>query len=118
MAIIDDDEHVLAAIARLLRMHGYEVCTFSTAEAFLASPQLSHTSCVVSDLRLPGMHGMKLLELLRGRQKQIPLIFITAHPEDISRRRHGRIDAVCVLKKPFDSDRLFDCLSRALGPRP
>ncbi len=116
VAVIDDNDHVLAAIERLLKMQNYEVHTFTSAEAFLESQQLSCTSCVVSDLRLPGMHGLTLFERLKQRDESLPLIFITAHPEDISRRQPDGIEPVCVLKKPFDADQLIDCINRALNP--
>lgn len=116
IAIIDDDEHVLNATGRLLAMQSFEVSKFTSAEAFLESPDLCNLSCVVTDLRLPGMHGTALLARLRELGCAVPLVFITAHPNDIA--RHAATgDAVCVLRKPFDSDQLMKCLERALAKR-
>ncbi|MBB4120159.1 response regulator transcription factor [Martelella radicis] len=116
IAIIDDDAHVLKATARLLAMQDFEIQTFPTAEAFLEWPRIACTSCVICDLRLPGMHGSELLQTLRMQGFAIPIIFISAHHQDIASRPEAS-DAACILKKPFDASELTVCINRALKLR-
>ncbi len=118
ISIVDDDESVRMAVSSLVRSLGFQVCTFSSAEEFLASPLLAQTSCLVSDIQMPGMSGLELQKALSARDSGIPIIFITAFPEDGVRRRAEAAGAVGFLSKPFDGQAMIEYLTAALGTRP
>ena len=110
MAIVDDDRPMCKAMARLVRLHGYTAYTFTSAEAFLASPHLTETECLITDIRMPGMSGFDLKRALTSSGYDIPVIFVTGHGEE-----RGMADAAGFLTKPFDGHALIGCLRAALG---
>jgi FixJ family two-component response regulator len=114
ISIVDDSESVRSALSRLLRLHGYVPHAFASAENFLRSDRLSETACLIADVRMPGMSGVELLEHLVQQGRHIPVIFITAFPEEGSRSRAMKSGAVCFLKKPFDAQVLIDYIDAAL----
>jgi FixJ family two-component response regulator len=116
VSIIDDDSSVRAATEGLLRSLGLAVISFASAEDFLNSPRLGETTCLISDVQLPGMSGIDLQDhLIAQGGPVIPVIFITAFPEDRIRKRAEDAGAFGFLSKPFDGQSLIDCLNRALG---
>src|SRR5581483_1584517 len=117
ISIVDDDESIRVATKRLLRLHGFVVHTFMSAEAFLESPVINDTSCIVTDVRMPGMNGIELQEHLMRQGHHMPLIFITAFPEERHRTRAMEAGAVSFLRKPFDAKTLIDCIDEALKRR-
>ena len=114
IAIIDDDEHVRQATRSLLRSLGHHVATFATAEEFLNSDQLPETSCVITDVQMPGISGIELLARLKADGHRFPVMVITAFPDDRVRDRAMQSGASCFLSKPFSQVSLIDCLDRAL----
>jgi FixJ family two-component response regulator len=114
ISIVDDDESVRAAMSSLVRSLGYQSCVFCSAEEFLTSPQLNDTSCVVADVQMPGMSGMELQNALAVRRPHIPVIFITAFPEERIRKRAEAAGAVAFFSKPVDGHALIECLDAAL----
>src|SRR5712671_1588941 len=78
VSVVDDDESVRESLPDLLRQFGFAAEAFSSAEAFLASDRLNETRCLILDVAMPGMSGPDLQVELKGRQKHIPIIFITA----------------------------------------
>jgi FixJ family two-component response regulator len=114
ISIVDDDESVRAAMSSLVRSLGYQSCVFCSAEEFLTSPQLNDTSCVVADVQMPGMSGMELQDALTVRRPHIPVIFITAFPEERIRKRAEAAGAVAFFSKPVDGHALIECLDAAL----
>jgi FixJ family two-component response regulator len=114
ISIVDDDESVRAAMSSLVRSLGYQSCVFCSAEEFLTSPQLNDTSCVVADVQMPGMSGMELQDALAVRRPHIPVIFITAFPEERIRKRVEAAGAVAFFSKPVDGHALIECLDAAL----
>ena len=115
ISIIDDDESVRAATCNLVRSLGYIVHPFASATEFLRSDHLPGTSCVIADVRMPGMTGVELQAHLRAQGHCVPFIFITAFPVEISRARAMKAGATCFLTKPFDGDILIKCLASALA---
>ena len=101
-------------MSSLVRSLGYESCVFWSAEEFLTSPRLNVTSCLIADVQMPGMSGMELQDDLAGRRPRIPVIFITAFPEERIRRRAEAAGAVAFFSKPVDSHALIQCLDAAL----
>ena len=87
ISVIDDDESIRTAIYNLLRSLGYVVHVFASAEAFLESPQLHNTWCVIADVRMPGMSGIDLQFRLRNEGNTVPFVFITAVPDERVRAR-------------------------------
>jgi FixJ family two-component response regulator len=114
ISIIDDDLSVRVAIHRLVRSLGYSAQTFSSASEFLRSSIASGTSCLITDVQLPGMSGVELQDHLACQGRTLPIIFITAFPEDDVRSRALTAGAICFLTKPFDGRKLIQCIETAL----
>jgi FixJ family two-component response regulator len=114
VSMIDDDESVRNATTKLLKVNGYAVHTFASAEEFLSSPKLGDMHCLITDVRMPGMSGLELQEQLIAQGRDIPIIFVTAYPEERSRERALSNGAVCFLNKPFDGLVLIRFIERAL----
>jgi FixJ family two-component response regulator len=117
ISIIDDDASMRTATARLLRSLKFEAHAFASAQEFLSSPRLSETSCLIADVEMPGMSGVKLQEYLIAHGHSTPIIFITAFPENRIRERVMKAGAVAFLNKPFDEPQLLQCVERALKMR-
>lgn len=116
ISIIDDDASVRGAVERLLKSMGFAVRTYPSASEFLGSPRLKDTLCIVADVEMPGMSGLELQDHLVAHDLNIPVIFITAFPEERIRERAMRGGAVCFLSKPFDEANLLECVTRTLKP--
>ena len=114
VSIVDDDDSVRAAMSSLVRSLGYEAYVFASAEAFLESPRLHDTSCLIADIQMPGMNGLDLQSELRVRQQRIPIIFITAFPEERIRQRAEAAGAIGFFSKPVDGRVIIDCLDTVL----
>ena len=114
ISIIDDDASVRVATDNLVRSLGYIVHTFASAEDFLRSPHLNHTSCVIADVQMPTTSGVDLHAQLLAEGYRVPFIFITAFPVESIRARALKAGAVGFLTKPFDGEALISCLETAL----
>jgi FixJ family two-component response regulator len=114
VSIVDDDAAVRGATARLLRLHGFSVHTFASGEAFLTSERVEDTSCLITDVRMPGMSGFDLQNRLVDLGNRMPVIFITAYPGQAGAAKSSEADAICLLAKPFDGQHLIKCLQAAL----
>jgi FixJ family two-component response regulator len=116
IAIVDDDDSVRTATESIVRSLGQETRTFPSAESFLQSPLvLETTSCLILDVQMPKMNGIQLQEHLLRLGVNIPIIFITAYPDETDKSRALKAGAVGYLHKAFDLDqRLVDCLNKAL----
>jgi FixJ family two-component response regulator len=113
VATVDDDRRVRESVQSVLESAGYDAVTFESAEAFLESGCLSRVTCVIADVRLPGMDGTELQRQIRRQRRQLPIIFITAHDDDDVRRQALRDGAVAFLVKPFDGGDLLQHIARA-----
>lgn len=113
--VVDDDESVRKALKRLLRVHGYLVITFESAEALLRSDWLHTEGCILLDVRLPGLSGPELYEKLEAVKRIHPVIFMTAHDNPEWRDWVANTDAVACLRKPFDQQSLLDAVRLAAG---
>jgi FixJ family two-component response regulator len=116
ISIIDDDPSVRKATDGLVRSLGYRSLTFASAEDFLESDHIEDTSCVITDVQMPGLSGVELQSVLNARGARLPMIFITAFPEDRIRRSVLEAGAVGFLSKPFEEAVLIEHLQTALGP--
>ncbi len=101
-------------MSSLVRSLGFAAYAFASAEEFLASPRLNDTSCLVVDVQMPGLSGLDLQSELAARDRQMPIIFITAFPEERIRKRAEAAGAVGFFSKPVDSQVLIRCLETAL----
>ena len=115
IAIVDDEELVRTSLQRLLKMAGYTVAAFTSAEEFLRSGSLQDVHCLIADIRMPGMSGLDLQSELNAGEYQIPIIFITAHGDEKMRIRAMRDGAVAFLAKPFDNTVLLDRVRACLN---
>jgi FixJ family two-component response regulator len=113
IAIVDDDDAVRFALSSLLRSYGYRTEAYDSAYALLAAGALGDYHCIITDLQMPGMSGIELLELLRRQSNRLPLILMTAFPEEALRRRALQGGACCFLSKPFEAHDLLRCLRQA-----
>jgi FixJ family two-component response regulator len=117
ISIVDDDSIVREAVGDLVQSLGYQAATFQSAEDFLESGCVSETSCLITDLQMPGLNGLDLQSQLMADGHRLPVIFITAFPEDKARNRAINAGAVGFLSKPFEENSLISCLETALkGP--
>jgi FixJ family two-component response regulator len=114
ISIVDDDESCREATKGLVRSLGYKAATFSSAEEFLSSERLHDTSCLITDVQMPGLSGVELQSRLIEVGYTMPVIFLTAFPEDRVRARALGAGAFGFLGKPFDEENLIGCLTRAL----
>jgi len=117
ISIVDDDNVVRRALESLVMSLGFRACAFPSAEAFLQSAQLAETSCLISDVQMPGISGVQLQDRLADLGLSIPTIFITAYPDDSVRTRVLDRGAVCFLLKPFDAQLLVESIDDALNRR-
>jgi FixJ family two-component response regulator len=118
VAVVDDDESVREALPDLLRELGHEAEAFMSAEAYLKSDRLGLTSVLLLDLAMPGMSGIDLKRELDRRGVTVPIIFITAHGDELVRQRLRERGAVDCLLKPFTDTALQDALNSALQAKP
>jgi len=117
ISVVDDDESVRRSTRLLVESFGYRAAVFESAEGFLRFGQLRDTSCLVLDVQMPGMDGLELQTQLAAEGCGIPVIFITAHDDQESRRRALRAGAVAFLGKPFTDQQLLQAISFSLAAR-
>jgi len=94
ISIVDDDQAVREATKGLVRSLGYCTSTFSSAEEFLESDRLHDTSCLITDLNMPGLNGVELQSRLLADGYRMPIIFITAFSEETARARAMKAGAI------------------------
>jgi FixJ family two-component response regulator len=114
ISIVDDDPSVREAMLGLVRSLGFEAVTFPSAEDFLRSEQIDGTTCLITDLQMPGLSGIELQSQLISRGNSVPIIFVTASPERGIEAQVRSAGAVGFLNKPFDDRTLIECLDQAL----
>jgi len=114
VAVVEDDDSVRQAMKHLLQLLGYATASFASAEDFLKSGRVRDTACLITDVHLPGVSGVELQRRLILDGHRIPIIFITAFPEEAVRERVLRDGALGYLPKPLQEQSLIDCLDKAL----
>jgi len=113
--IIDDDESVRKAFARLLRSAGLASEAFPGPEEFLAGERRTENACIIADVRMPGFTGFDLQKELAGRNFRIPVIMVSAG-DDVQTREYARtLGAVVFFRKPVDDQALLDAVWWALS---
>ena len=117
ISVVDDDQSMRDATGRLVRSLGFAVATFASAEDFLASARVDDTLCLITDVQMPGLSGVELQSRLIADGRHMPIIGITAHPEESIRTQMLEAGAVGFLNKPFNDECLITCLATALKSR-
>jgi FixJ family two-component response regulator len=113
--VVDDDALVREAIQGVLKSVGLHSETFATPREFLKNPRLDGPSCLVLDVRLPGISGLDLQRELTEAGIRIPIIFITAHGDIPMSVKAMKLGAVEFLTKPFRSQDLLDAIHQGLN---
>ena len=117
ISIVDDDALARDGIAALVESLGYNIITFTSAEHFLGSDVIAKTTCLITDLQMPGLSGLELQEALQSQGHQTPVIVITGYPNEKHRIRALDSGAVGFLSKPFNEEALVSCLTAAIKLR-
>ncbi len=115
MYVIEDDASVRSSLVRLLRIAGYRVEAFSSAVEFLETWGAARDGCIVLDLRMPGLSGEGLQDMLRTTKETLPIIIITGHGDVLIKASMMKKGAVAFLLKPFDDQELLDAIEVALA---
>lgn len=115
ISIVDDDESVREGTADLIRSVGFAAEAFSSAEDFLTSEYVRDTSCLIADMRMPGMTGLELHCRLLGSGHQIPTILATAYPNERDLMRARLLGVIGYVAKPFSDEDLLACVCSAIG---
>ena len=113
VCIVDDDESVRKALKRLIVSTGGNVEVFSSIEEFIHSGFIERSECLIVDVHMLGGSGFDLKEYLSISGHDIPVIFITAHDSEETRKRAEQVGCKGYLKKPFDDQLLLDAIDRA-----
>ena len=115
---VDDDFRVRESMESLVESAGYSPLVFASAEEFLQSGTILDATCLITDVRMPGMGGIELQRRIRALRPELPVIFISAHNDDETRRRALDEGAIRFLYKPFDAGELLGAIQAALGRSP
>ena len=115
---VDDDFRVRESLESLIESAGYEPVVFSSAEEFLQSGTLTAATCVITDVRMPGMDGIELQRRIRLVRPDLPIIFISARTGTEIRQKALDEGAVDFLYKPFNAADLLAAIQAALANAP
>ena len=114
ISIVDDDPLARDGIRELVESLGYKANTFQSAEHFLGSSLLAETTCLITDVQMPGLNGLELQEALLSQGNRTPVILITGYPNEKHQTRALGNGAVGYLSKPFDEESLIEYLTIAI----
>jgi FixJ family two-component response regulator len=115
--VIDDDESMRRAFQLLFRSADFDVQAFRSGKEFLESADLSGNSCIILDMRMPGMTGLELQKELASRKIRIPVIGVSAYDDAQTRDLARELGAVAFYRKPVDDQALIDAILWAMGGR-
>ena len=110
--IIDDDESFRRSLQALLESAGYNVNPYVSGEAFLREENAPRGDCIITDIRMPGFSGLDLMERLRLQGCTMPVIVVSAHDDDHTRRFAIKLGAAAFFLKPVDDLALIDAIMR------
>jgi two-component system response regulator FixJ len=113
ISIVDDDPAIRDALRSLMASAGLVAEAFASAEEFLASPSQHYTTCLILDVRMPGMSGLELQRHLVASGRTVPIIFISAHAEAEVSAPALEAGAIAFFQKPFSSAALLEAIDRA-----
>ena len=112
--VVDDDPSVRKSLARVLGSVGYLVEAFASAREFLARPPYPGPCCLVLDVRMPGLTGIQLQELLAATGRRMSIVFVTGHADVATSVKAMKAGAVDLLTKPVDAQELIAAIQRAV----
>ena len=114
VAIVDDDPEARVSLGSLLRSYGIKTEVFESAEAFLRSPDLSAFDCLITDVHMPKMDGLEMIDVLRRDHSALPVIVISALESRSTSAKAMARGANAFLTKPVNSDELIGWIRRLL----
>ncbi|MGZ9719490.1 response regulator [Rhizobium miluonense] len=117
IGIIDDDRDIPAALGSLVRSIGYRAECFYSGEQILARSDLSLFSCIISDIHMPGLSGIELVQLLHGVVPELPVILMTGRIEQALTQQAAACGAISLIMKPFTTEDIVQKLSLAIASR-
>jgi two-component system, LuxR family, response regulator FixJ len=112
--VVDDDVAMRDSLAFLLDVNGFQPKTYDSANAFLSGAVIGTRSCVVSDIRMPGLNGIELVRELKLKGAACPVILITGHGDVALAVEAMKAGAVDFIEKPFDDTALLGAIRAAL----
>src|ERR1700687_1489981 len=115
ISVVDDNDSVRESLKGVITSVGFSVEDFPSAEKCLNSDHLYDTRCLILDVRMPRMSGLELQRRLVKSNRNIPIIFITAHGDEAARSQALQDGAVDYLFKPFSEQALLNAINAALG---
>jgi len=119
IAVVDDDPGILGSLASLLESADYAVRLFASAATMIESGSLPEIDCLISDIDMPVMDGLELLQVVHAAREGLPIILITGHPEMLRRLPFIGPNYYRLFTKPFDGQELLTAVSDVLrNPSP
>jgi len=115
VAVVDDDASLRHATQNLLEAAGFSTITFESPQRFLESARRRDVSCLVTDMRMPGMTGLELFQQLVAADNPIATVLITAYPDETVRATARKAGIRCYLSKPFSPEQLCNCVRSAIA---
>jgi FixJ family two-component response regulator len=112
--LVDDDAAIRDALSLLISLKGLRTAVFASAESFLQTYSPDWRGCLLTDLKMPGMHGLELQEVLVQRKVELPVVVLTAYGDIATTRTALKNGAADFLEKPVDDDVLIDVLRNAI----
>lgn len=114
VVVVDDDAQVRESVESLLKSADFGAAAFASAEEALQSTILAEAICVITDVRMPGMHGLELQRRIKLSYPELPVILITAHRDEHVRQSAISDGVVALLYKPFDPNDLLRAIQDAI----
>jgi FixJ family two-component response regulator len=115
ISIVDDDLGMGESISELLLAVGIPSNIFTSAKEFLESERIGDTSCLIADIKMPGIGGLELQKRVKASGYRFPVIFISAFDSATTRMAAEKAGAIGFLSKPFYENQLLECIRTALG---
>ncbi|WP_342250960.1 response regulator transcription factor [Sphingomonas sp. OTU376] len=113
--IVDDDRHVRVSLENLLASVGYDTQSVGSGEELLSAARWRSADCLILDVRMRGMDGLQLLQRIGSDQACPPVIFLTAHSDEETRRRALQGGARAFFSKPFEEEPLLEAIAAAVA---
>jgi FixJ family two-component response regulator len=117
VAVIDDDESFRIALVESLSSLGYAASGYACAEDYVDTIDSRSFNCVVTDIHMPGASGFELIERLSTEDSMTPVVLITARADAGLAAKAAAVGAACLLRKPFKTDDLIECIAKAVEGR-
>lgn len=114
--IVDDDASVRTALSRLMRSAGFVPMAFENPRQFLGEVSIEHPACLLLDMTMPHASGLEVQAQLREREIALPVIGVSAHDDEGTRRLARELGVQFFLRKPVDDQALFDAIAWVTAP--